>query len=207
MVRKIAVLIGAIVIAVGAWSLIPFSEWVKLSQELSIFFGFLGAALPQAMAMTAQSHSPKRIDLAKAGRVVAALRRLQIYWLTLFVLCGIGILVLVGGKLLSSERMLGDKMIIDLPSIYTLVLPDFSLAPAFSAALSVVLALLAFNLAGLGRGIISLQNLRNEALLDEMKAAATDHLKKLKSEAAPYAAPEGYGDISTRPRASRRKSA
>src|SRR5690606_33850975 len=139
---RTTMVVSTLVAGIAAGLFVPFSVWGTLSQELSIFFGLLGAALPQAMTLTIQAQPSKTLTVSEAAEFAERLRKQQVYWFGLFVLCGVGILILLGGKLLASEDLLGEKMVIPFATWF----PDWwpleyrlggvSVAPLFSALIA-----------------------------------------------------------------------
>jgi hypothetical protein len=184
---------------VGVW--VPFSAWTAVSQELSIFFGLIGAALPQAMALTMQAQPPRKLSPKEAQAFAAHTRRQQVYWFALFLLSGFAIVVLIGGKVLSQADLLGSAMTVSFPWLLTFVGPPWPfipskvhLAPFMSALMGSLVGLLAYHFIGMGRVIISLQALRGRSLEAEAHDQAVRRIEQ-EQPAQPYETPKGYGDV------------
>jgi hypothetical protein len=217
MSRKRIFLIGTpLVFGILAAIWVPFSAWSSVSTELSIFFGLLGAALPQAMALTMQAQPNKTLTIPEARVFSDKLKKQQTYWFGLFVLCGFGILLLIGGKILSEPDLLGSEksgQMITIaisklfpewwPSQYTL--SDLNLAPLFSGLVAAQITLLGGNLIGMGTGIIALQSLRGSAIQREAQQVVQKRLDEEDATAKPFSTPVGYGDVVNPPPERRRR--
>lgn len=219
MSRKRIILIGTpLIVGIVAAIWVPFSAWSSVSTELSIFFGLLGAALPQAMALTMQAQPSKTLSIQEARVFSEKLAKQQTYWFGLFILCGFGILLLIGGKILSEPDLLGTEksgqaIIFTLSRIFpewwpaAYRLPDINLAPLFSGLVAAQITLLGGNLIGLGTGIIALQSLRGSAIQREAQQVVQKRLDDEDATAKPFASPPGYGDVVRPPTERRRRKA
>ena len=200
--KRVLVLIAAFGVAY-LW--VPFTAWGDVSQELSIFFGLLAAALPQAMALTNQIQPLAHMNIAETDALVDRLEKQQSYWFSIFLLCGVGIVFLVMGKLLSSESMLGEDISILIPTA-TRYAEEYQLAPLFSGVVAAVCALLTGHLVGVGHGIISLQRLRSRFIRDAARKEIGDRLRRENSNAEPYEPDPKFGEV-IRPSRGRQKKA
>lgn len=199
---KVPAVVGAATIA-GCF--VPISKWTDVSQELAIFFGLMAAALPQAMALTAQVQGPPSIRENDARELADRLENQQLYWSSLLVLCGIAILFLVAAKMI-----VGDPNFVDLVILPFSVLelkgisgPDVRLGPILSSVLSATITLLVIHMFRLGAGIISLQRLRSRSLIDG--ARESEKLKAPSEPAVPFRPDPGFGQVIKSP--SRRSAA
>lgn len=205
--KQICIIGGSLLTGIAASILLPFSAWGKVSTELSIFFGLLGAALPQAMSLTMQAQPSQTLTISEASEFAEKLNKQQTYWFALFVLCGFGILLLLSGKVLEDTNLLGPGLPIKLSEMYPQwwpawgVLPDFKIGWLFSGLVASQIFLLAIHVIGLGRGIISLQHLRGAAIQREAAQLVQNRLKVENTASTPFKNPPGYGDtVSSSPR-------
>jgi len=204
--RKVA--LGVAAFALGfAW--IPFSAWTSVSQELAIFFGLLAAALPAAMALTAQVSPHSSLGVPESEALAHRLERQQTYWFALLILCGLGIVALVVGKMLSDPAMHGAGIVVALSKAAWLSggMPDVSLAPVFSGAMTAIFSLLAVHIIGLGRGVASLQRLRTQLIRDAARKEAERVAEAETAGAPPYTPDPKFGEVVKAPKPRPRKTA
>lgn len=170
--------------AAAFWT--PLQLWYDMKEGLIAFLGFLAAALVQVMPLTANFLQSDRLTIPEAERLTASMMKQQRYWIGLLSSTIFSMVVVIVGAALK-ERVAG--------SVPLFWIVDYSVLICFVVAASVSFVLM--KMLGLFEGVMSLQRLRGELVLNAAKRDAAQKVVAIQQEAASIrqVVPEDYGRI------------
>jgi hypothetical protein len=173
-------------VAASLWT--PLQLWYDMKEGLIAFLGFLAAALVQVMPLTANFLQSDRLSIPEAERLTASMMKQQRYWIGLLSSTIMAMVIVIVGAALK-ERVAGSA-----PLFWII---DYSALICFFVATSVSFVLM--KMLGLFEGVMSLQRLRGELVINAAKRDAAQKVAMIQREAeigikTPIV-PEDYGRI------------
>ncbi len=184
--------LGAIVpviLAIVAGYQVPIIVWIDMNQGLLAFLGLLAAALVQVIPVTANFLQSDRLTPTEAKRLSAQLSRQQRYWVGLLIstVATFAIIVVVS--------VLKDRTQWDFGRFGT-----HNVGPVFSALVAFGISFLLLKMTAIVGGVMSLQALRSELVLNAANRAAAQEVERLQQRQQvvleqPNLVPSGYGSI------------
>jgi hypothetical protein len=183
---KWAGIIVPILCSVAGYFLVPIGLWIELNQGLLAFLGLLAAALVQVIPVTANFLQSDRLTPVEAERLSAQLSKQQRYWVGLLVSVVVTFVVVVVVSILK------DRTQLPLGRFGTA-----DIGPTFSAVVTFALTFVLIKMTAIVSGVMSLQHLRNELVLNGAKRAAAEQVQKAQAElqVPPNLVPSDYGRI------------
>lgn len=180
--------------AVAAALYMPLLVWKDLNNGLIAFFGFLAAAVVQVIPVTANFLQSDRLTETEARRLSNALERQQHYWLGLLVLTIFALVIVIVASIATKDT--GSSTI---PLVARYIALTY--AQVISGFIAFVTLFVFARILGLIDGVLSLQRLRAQLVMNAAKRAAAEELEKhrLRHEAAAANSdplvPPSYGEI------------
>ena len=171
-------------VAAAIWT--PLQLWYDMKEGLIAFLGFLAAALVQVMPLTANFLQSDRLSLPEAERLTSSMMKQQRYWIGLLsATIAAMVFVIIGSAL--KDRVAGSA-----PLFWHI---DWSSLICFFVVTSVSFVLM--KILGLFEGVLSLQRLRGELVLNAAKRDAAQMVATIQKEAeiTNPIVPEDYGRI------------
>lgn len=175
-----------IILAVMAWHWVPMTIWAEMNQGLLAFLGLLSAALVQVIPVTANFLQSDRLTPEEAGRLSVQLTKQQRYWIGLLASTITTFVVVV------IVSVLKDRTKFPLFSY-----GEIDIGPACSCLVAFSLSFVLLKMIGIFQGVISLQHLRGELVMNAAKRNASEQAKQAQNEVAlpEQVTAAGYGSI------------
>jgi signal transduction histidine kinase len=165
---KWAGVIVPIILAIVAGLKVPLGVWIEMNQGLLAFLGLLAAALVQVIPVTANFLQSDRLTPQEAVRLSDQLMKQQRYWLGLLVGTVVTFVIVV------VVSVFKDKTVWDLGR-----LGYIDVGPYFSGLVALSLVFVIFKMTAIVSGVMSLQTLRNELVLNSANRAAAEEIERL----------------------------
>lgn len=172
-----------------AWEYVPIALWIDMNQGLLAFLGLIAAALVQVIPVTANFLQSDRLTPEEAVRLSAQLTTQQRFWVGLLIatIATFSVVVIVS--------ILKDRLIWDWGRFGI-----FDVGPAFSACVMFSLSFVLIKITALIGGVMSLQTLRNELVLNAARRAAAEQIQQFQQAQraisnVEHLLPPGYGSI------------
>lgn len=165
---------AALVVLAGAacWWLAPLSAWGEIAEGLLAFFGLLVAAIVQIIPVTTNFLQADNLTIDEAKRLSKALEDQQKYWVALLILSVAAAALIIAGKLIKPE--IPNSIDFGMFSV-ALAIPFSSIASGMIGA-AVCFALV--RIYGIVPGVISLQKLRSDLVLNAAKRAQAKRVEE-----------------------------
>lgn len=187
--KWVGILVPAILAVVGAFG-VPIIVWIDMNQGLLAFFGLLAGALIQVIPVTANFLQSDRLTPAEAVRLSAQLSKQQRYWVGLLIstVTTFAIIVVVSVLKDRTEWPLGR-------------FGKFDVGPIFSALVTFGVSFVLIKMTAIVSGVMSLQQLRNELVLNAARREAAAEIERLQQRQQETQAglgnviPSDYGSI------------
>jgi hypothetical protein len=165
---------------------VPVGLWIDMNQGLLAFLGLLAAALVQIIPVTTNFLQSDFLTPVEAEKLTGQLTKQQQYWIGLLAstIASVALVVVVSVLKGRTEITFWNDYVLDS-------------GPAFSALVGLMLSFVLIKMIGIFQGVISLQKLRTELVLNAAKRNAAAHVATAYAEAELPAAitPKGYGSI------------
>lgn len=180
--------------AVAAALYMPLLVWKDLSNGLIAFFGFLAAAVVQVIPITANFLQSDRLTETEARRLSNTLERQQHYWLGLLVSTIFALVIVIFVSIATENTGSRNIQIGERHFLLTY-------AQVISGFIAFVILFVFARILGLIDGVLSLQRLRAQLVMNAAKRAAAEELERhrLRHEAAMLTSdplvPSSYGEI------------
>ena len=169
--------------AFAGWQWVPLVLWIDMNQGLLAFLGL--AALVQVIPVTANFLQSDELTPEEARRLSQGLRKQQHYWL------GLLASVIAAFVLIVIASVLKDR------TTFSIFNQKIDIAPAASLLVSSAITFVVVKLLGLFSGILSLQRLREDLVINSAKRRAAEKIEAAQ-KSAPLSAritPDDYGSI------------
>lgn len=182
---KIVALVLPFVTGSIAYFYIPLVIWIDMNQGLLAFLGLVSAAIIQVIPVTTNFIQSDPLTPAEAQALSRQLHRQQYYWIGLLGATIATFLILVLASILK-ER-----------SVFHLANRDFDIAPLCSAVVTAALTFVFIKMGGIVKGVLSLQELRTQLVLDSARRRADERAKEMQRQAGLIEdiVPKDYGKI------------
>ncbi|QDZ27005.1 hypothetical protein [Noviherbaspirillum sp. UKPF54] len=180
------------IIAIASFIWMPLSVWIQMNQGLLVFLGLLAAALVQIIPVTANFLQSDRLTPIEAERLSAQLGKQQLYWIGLLASTVAAVVLVVIISALDKK-----PTEIEIPKLGRLDIGTIDIAPGLSALVAFAISFVLVKMFGLFQGVISLQKLRSELVINAAKRAAAEQVKQASSEVSlpQQLVPDDYGKI------------
>ncbi|MGI4717461.1 MAG: hypothetical protein ACRYGO_01450 [Janthinobacterium lividum] len=184
-----------LILAVAAFFQVPIKVWIDMNQGLLAFLGLLAAALVQVIPVTANFLQSDRLTPTEAVRLSKQLLKQQRYWVGLLVSTVIAFALIVIVSILENR------------TVWTFGrLGEHDVGSVFSAIVTFAMSFVLIKTTAIVGGVMSLQTLRNELVLDAARRAAAEEIRQARlahearesQQGIPPIVPADYGSI-TRP--------
>jgi hypothetical protein len=174
-----------IIFAIIAFMWIPLDLWIDMNQGLLAFLGLLSAAIIQIIPVTANFLQSDHLTPEEARQLSGQLSKQQRYWL---------------GLLASAVATVALVVIISVLKNHThfdIASYQFDFDAPLSALIAFAVSFVLIKMAGIFQGVISLQKLRSELVMNAAKRSAADQIKHIQAgiEIRQEIVPENYGKI------------
>lgn len=178
-------------IAVASFIWIPLTVWIQMNQGLLVFLGLLAAALVQIIPVTANFLQSDRLTPSEAERLSVQLGKQQWYWIGLLASTVAAVVLVV------IISVLENRTKFDVPKFGKVDIGAIDIGPALSALVAFAVSFVLVKMVGLFQGVISLQRLRSELVINAAKRAAAEQVKQASSEMnlPQQLVPDDYGKI------------
>ena len=178
------------ILAIGAYFYAPIVVWIDMNQGLLAFLGLLSAALIQVIPVTANFIQSDFLMPAEAESLCKQLLKQQRYWIGLLISTVLTFAIVVLISVLKDRTFWSFGR-----------LGIFDVGPVFSAVLAFFLSFVLLKMTSIVGGVMSLQALRNELVLNAARRVADAQAKAAQERFVPppINLPPGYGDITGPP--------
>ena len=179
----------AIGVAAAAWT--SLSLWYEMKEGLIAFLGFLAAALVQVIPVTANFLQADKLSVLDAQRITESLKKQQYYWIGLLAATIAAMIVVIVGAVLKDR--VGALPILFRHHLFVEV--SWGSVVCFFIASSI--AFVFVKMFGLFEGVLALQGLRTELVINNAKRDAAEKTAAIQREVdlANPIVPEDYGRI------------
>jgi hypothetical protein len=176
----------SLIVAIASFKWISISLWLDMNQGLLAFLGLLAASLVQVIPVTANFLQADKLTPSEAMRLSDQLAKQQRYWI------GLLAATLLTFAVVLIASVLKDRTMLEIPTF-----GKFDVGPSWSAALAFSITFVLVKMIGLFDGVISLQQLRSELVLNEAKRNAAEQVEKAQAEliVPQNITPSDYGRI------------
>lgn len=175
---RFATIIIPLVFGAAAAHWTALALWYDMKEGLIAFLGFLAAALVQVMPMTANFLQADKLTPDEAERLSASLTKQQRYWIGLLSATISAMVILIVGAALKGRA-------------------NEVWSSAFCFFIASSLSFVLIKMFGLFEGVMSLQHLRSELVINSAKRDATEKAAAIQKAAEPTSqiVPESYGRL------------
>ncbi|PYD89411.1 hypothetical protein DNF23_28175 [Pseudomonas syringae pv. pisi] len=187
--KWVGILVPVFLAVIGALE-VPVTVWIDMNQGLLAFLGLLVAALIQVIPVTANFLQSDRLTPAEAVRLSAQLSKQQRYWI---------------GLLISTVATFATIVVVSIMKDRTEFTFDrlgtFDVGPALSAFVAFGVSFVLIKTTAIVGGVMSLQQLRNDLVLNAARREAAAEVERLQQRQQPLQAdlsnvvPADYGSI------------
>lgn len=173
-------------LGISAFCLVPIGVWIDMNQGLLAFLGLLAAALVQVIPVTANFLQSDRLTPVEAEKLSKQLLKQQRYWVGLLISVVATFVIVVLVSVLKDRTVVPISLFVNL-----------DLGPVFSGLVALTLSFVLIKMTAIVGGVMSLQHLRNELVLNAAKRNAANEVVAAQAE---FQVPQGlnpadYGRI------------
>jgi hypothetical protein len=155
-------------VAILAFLEVPIGVWIDMNQGLLAFLGLLAAALIQVIPVTANFLQSDRLTPTEAVRLSRQLSKQQRYWVGLLI-SAIAVFALIVVVSVLKDRTLWSMG----------PLGNRDVGPVFSGLVAFGVSFVLLKMTAIVGGVMSLQVLRNELVLNAANRAAAEEAERV----------------------------